>query len=34
MISPDTISFLPSVVESLVGHVIALPVMMGVHIGE
>lgn len=34
MISPDTMSFLPSVVEALVGHVISLPVKMGVHISE
>ena len=34
VISPDTISFVPSVVEALVGHVISLPVMMGVHFGE
>ena len=34
VISPDTISFIPSVVEALVGHVIQLPVMMGVHVGE
>ena len=34
MILPDTISFLPSVVEALVGHVISLPVKMGVHISE
>jgi len=34
VISPDTISFIPSVVEALVGHVIQLPVIMGVHIGK
>jgi len=34
VISPDTISFLPSVVEALVGHVILLPVKMAVHIGK
>lgn len=34
MITPDTISFLPSVVEALVDHVIFLPIKMGVHISE
>ena len=33
MILPDTLSFLPSAVEALIGQEISLPVKMGVHIG-
>jgi len=34
VISADTMSFLPSVVMVMVGHVIHLPVKLGVHISE